>query len=212
MVAIPRPEHINAITWLNESSSADFYLVKVEAIRIGDSPPAPLLTLIVGPSVEGREIGETKKEFSERHHLRRKFWDSLLKRAKIKTKLHANISPSRESWISTGAGTSGVALNYVIRQHDARVELYIDRGKDQDSVNKEIFDFLAREKDSIEKAFGSSLDWQRVEGKRACRIAKRLDVGGYLDEEQWKEIQAMMIDTMIRFEKALRIHLKKLVV
>ncbi|MEJ2750297.1 MAG: DUF4268 domain-containing protein, partial [Anaerolineae bacterium] len=61
MVALPRPEHIIAINWLNESSSADFYLVKVEAIRIGDSPPAPLLTLIVGPSVEGREIGETKR-------------------------------------------------------------------------------------------------------------------------------------------------------
>ena len=50
IVADPRPEHIGAISWLNESSSAAFYLIKVEAVRIGDSPPAPLLTLIVGSS------------------------------------------------------------------------------------------------------------------------------------------------------------------
>jgi len=38
--------------------SANFYLLKVEGIRIGDSEPAPLLTLIVGPSEESREAGK----------------------------------------------------------------------------------------------------------------------------------------------------------
>src|ERR1017187_8424057 len=49
IVAEPRPEHVAAITWLNEGSAAAFYLLKIEGIRIGDSDPAPLLTLIVGP-------------------------------------------------------------------------------------------------------------------------------------------------------------------
>jgi hypothetical protein len=55
IVSDPRPEHIRAAVWLNESS-ADFYLVKVEAIRIGDSAAAPLLTLITGPSEETRRV------------------------------------------------------------------------------------------------------------------------------------------------------------
>lgn len=55
---------LTAITWLNESSSASFYLVKLEAIRIGDSLPAPMLTLIVGPSEESEQAGETKKELN----------------------------------------------------------------------------------------------------------------------------------------------------
>jgi len=46
---LARPEHVRAITWLNESSSAEFFLVKVEAVRIEASPAAPLFTLIVGP-------------------------------------------------------------------------------------------------------------------------------------------------------------------
>src|SRR3954469_475192 len=45
IVADPRPEHVGAVTWLNESSSSSFYLLKVEAVRILGSPPAPLLTL-----------------------------------------------------------------------------------------------------------------------------------------------------------------------
>jgi len=78
IVADPRPEHVGAISWLNESSSAAFYLLKVEAVRIGDSPPAPLLTLIVGPSKESRDVGSTKKELAERHLVRRTFWTELL--------------------------------------------------------------------------------------------------------------------------------------
>ena len=40
IVADPRPEHVSAITWLNESSSANFYLLKIEAIKIvkGSNP------------------------------------------------------------------------------------------------------------------------------------------------------------------------------
>lgn len=34
--ANPRPEHIKAVSWLNESDLADFYLCKLEAVRIGD--------------------------------------------------------------------------------------------------------------------------------------------------------------------------------
>jgi len=42
IVSEPRPEHVRAISWRNDSSPTDFYLPKVEGIRIGDSPPAPL--------------------------------------------------------------------------------------------------------------------------------------------------------------------------
>ena len=37
IVEEPRPEHIGAISWLNESSSGSFYLLKVEAVKIGES-------------------------------------------------------------------------------------------------------------------------------------------------------------------------------
>ena len=84
IVEDPRPEHISAISWLNESSAASFYLIKLEAFRIGRSSSAPLLTLIVGPSEEIRKVGEEKKERTERDSLRHRFWTQLLERAQKK--------------------------------------------------------------------------------------------------------------------------------
>ena len=210
IVSDPRPEHIAAVSWLNQSATAAFYMVKVEAIRIGDSAPAPLLTLIVGPSEEAREAGETKKELAERYAIRERFWTRLLGGARAKTKLHASISPGQHGWIETGAGKSGLAYAYVVRQNDANVELYIDRGKDSEAESKAIFDSLAQSREAIEADFGEPLEWQRLEGKRACRIKKDIDIGGYRDEERWPQIQDAMIDAMIRLEKALKPHIARL--
>ena len=211
IVSDPRPEHISAISWLNESSSASFYLLKLEAVRIEDSPSAPMLTLIVGSSEESQAAGETKREFTERYSLRRRFWTSLLEGAKEKTLLHANTSASQSNYVMTGAGRSGLNFRYVIQQHTSEIDLYIDRGREADNENEEIFDTLEEAKDKIEEVFGESLEWQRLEGKRACRIGKRFSLGGYRDdEEEWSEIQDTMIDGMIQLEKALRPHIDRL--
>lgn len=211
IVADPRPEHVQAIAWLNESVAASFYLVKVEAVRIGESLPAPLLTLIVGPSQESREVGETKKEIAERFPLRYRFWTQLLETAKGRTKLHANTSPSQHNWLGTNAGVRGLGFNYSIRQHEATAELYIDRGKEAEDENKEIFDKLLSAQDTIESTFGGPLEWERLEGKRACRIRKTITTGGYRNqEEEWSAIHASMIDAMVRLEQAFKPHLNKL--
>lgn len=209
-MADPRPEHVRAISWLNESSEGNFYLLRVEAIKVGESPPAPLLTLIVGPSQEAREVGDTKRELAERHMIRRGFWVQLLERARVETQLHANISPGYENWIGTSAGVRGLGLNYAVRQHEAQAELYIDRGKDCEQENKAMFDALHQSREAIDAAFGGPLLWERLEGKRACRISKVIDTGGYKDEEKWPEMHEAMIDAMICLEKALRPHIDEL--
>lgn len=136
IVSEPRPEHVRAITRLNESRTAAFYLVKVEAIRIGTSNPAALLTLITGPSEETRVVGDQKAELAERHIARKKFWTALLALAKTRTKLHSSISPGIYNWVGTSAGVQGLGFNYAVRQHDAQVELYIDRDKETGEGNR----------------------------------------------------------------------------
>ncbi len=209
IVSDPRPEHVSAITWLNQSLAASFYLLKIEGVRIGESQPAPLLTLIVGPSAEVREAGEKSKEFADRYDHRLRFWTQLLDRAKSRTKLHSTISPGQYSYISTGAGQSGLSLVYVIRRHEGGVELYIDKGEGSEQENKAIFDRLFNEKVSIEAVYGKPLEWQRLDGKRASRIRETITSRGYLDEASWPALQDQMIDAMIRLEKALRPHLAR---
>jgi Domain of unknown function (DUF4268) len=211
VVSDPRPEHVRAISWLNDSSPSDFYLLKIEGIRIAESPPAPLLTLIVGPSEEGRRAGEVKKEIAEGGQIRRRFWTQLLENAKQRTKLHGGVSPTDRLWSGTGAGKGGLSFNYTITQHDSGVELYIDRGRDSED-NRRIFDSLAAHKDEIENIYQGRLEWQPLEGKRACRIRQRFELGGYQDKERWPEIQDKMIDAMVRLERALKPHIARLTI
>ncbi len=107
IMADPRPEHVSAITWLNESSSANFYLLKLEAIRIGDSPPAPLLTVIVGPSEEEKRLERLNKKLQNVISSGNTF-GQLLDLAKKRTKLHANISPAQHEWLGTSAETGAL--------------------------------------------------------------------------------------------------------
>lgn len=204
----PRPEHIAAITWLNQSTAASFYLIKVEAVRIGDSPAAPILTRIVGPSLEGREVGKAKETIATLENTFTQFWGQLLERAKGQTALHGNVSPGTHQWISTSGGRSGLSLSYFARRHDAQVELYIDTGDAEN--NKAIFDTLAAARERIEQTFGGSLGWERLDNRRASRIRAIVPVAGYQDTERWGELQDALIDAMIGFEAALRPHIDAL--
>lgn len=206
----PRPEHEKAVHWLNEVVPADtaFYLVQVEAYRIGTSAQAPLFTVVAGPSPEARQIGEQKEELAERHILRRAFWAELLAKAKDKTMLHARVTPTIENWLNAGAGKSGLTYSYLIRMGDAEVELYIDRGEAEE--NKRIFDMLYAHKVEIEAAFEDGLNWQRQDDRRACRVRYTLEGGGLKDRDHWPEIQDRMIDAMVRLERAFRPETKRL--
>lgn len=205
----PRPEHERAIEWLNQASmDAYFYLVKVEAFKIGNSEPAPKFTIISGPSETAASVGKEKKELAERHKRRLEFWKSLLKKSKGKTNLHSNITPGINGWISTGAGKSGLSYDYGITYKSGQIELYIDTGNYD--VNKRIFDELFKNKELIEAEFGSRLEWQRLEDKRASRIRKVYDYANLSDEEKWDKLQEDMIDGMIRLEKSLKKFIEKI--
>ena len=102
------------------------------------------------------------------------------------------------------------SIGCVVARHSSRVELYIDRG--DVTINKRIFDELLSHKDEIEVVFGEPLSWQRLETRRACRIAYEFTLGGYKDDEaNWQPIQIAMIDAMVRLEKALSPYVAKLV-
>ena len=147
-------------------------------------------------------------EYTENHKLRRKFWGQLLDKAKTKTQLHAKVLPKKENWVSASAGKSGLTFVYFIRMDDAQVELYIDRN--DAASNKIFFNTLLEHKVEIEKLFGCPLDWQLLPYKRASRIRYVISDYGLKDQEHWDELQDLLIDAMIRLERALRTYIHHL--
>ena len=211
IVSEPRPEHVSAINWLNESTAANFYLLKIEGVKIGDSDPAPLLTLIVGPSEETENVGKSKREKKERYVLRREFWTIVLNKLKDKTNLFNAVSPSESSWIGAGSGKRGIQYTMWVTQDDARVTLYIDRGKESEEENKSILDKLEAYKDEVEAIYGDKFEWRKRDDERACQITITVPNGGYKsDKERLDDIGENLADCMSRFEKAFVKYIKDL--
>ena len=211
IVADPRPEHIRAVSRLNESCLASFYLIKLEAVTIGGSLPAPLLTLVVGSNEVSQEASETRQELTERDRLRFRFWQECLPRSNERSSLFNTVAPGKERAKRVTAGILGLKYGYVIQEHSSEIELYIDRSDSDDrrEQNQEIFDTLQQAQEPIEVAFREPLDW-RHENMIACRVRKQFELGGYRDEDRWEEIQDAMIDAMIRLEQAFRPHIDAL--
>ncbi len=207
----PVEEHRRAVEWLNEFTPKDvsFYLVKVEAVQIGDSIPAPLFSIIAQPTEFVKQIGKENAENAERNSLRREFWTQLLELANSKTKVLSNISPGKYNWISTGAGKTGITYGLSINLKTSSVYVYIDKGKEYQKLNKERFDYLFNNKIKIDKMFGDHPEWHRLDSKRASIIDLKFDKG-LTDKENWPTLQEKMIDSFIRMKDAFDNYVKEL--
>jgi len=201
----PVEEHIKAVQWFNETTPDDiaFYLVKIEAIKIGSNEvAAPLFTIIQQPTSLGKQIGAEKKEYAERHVLREKFWKQFLLEINKKNRLCANINPSTDAWIGIGIGLAGINLNLVVSRRYARTEIYINRGEKDE--NKKIFDILYSFKDKIEHDFGEKLIWERMEDNVTSRIKHELNGVNIANESDWPRMINFMIDSIERMHKAFK--------
>jgi hypothetical protein len=205
IVSEPRPEHVQAITWLNQAGLVDFYMFKVEAVVIGDSEPAPLLTRIVGPSRASTVVGETKKEFAERYEIRQRFWSAFLPQAAAAGALRAGRAVTTDNWLDRREGP--IAWLFTIREHDTQITLYVDGYSPQG--NNAYVDTLARHRSEIEGQFGGPLEWEASPDKKHAKVWATSKLGGYRDQDRWPEVQKSMLASFSRLRDACLPHLKE---
>ncbi len=107
--------------------------------------------------------------------MRLEFWKEFLKEINKQPNSFQNCSPTKDNWIAAGSGISGVTFNFMISNYYARTEVYMSRGKKE--LNKFIFDEFLTKKAEIEKNYGDSLQWERLDNEKACRIKHKLNDG-----------------------------------
>lgn len=201
----PRKEHIKAIEWLNQITPDDiaFYLVKVEAIRIGDHPvAAPQFTIVQGPSAESKQLGAEKKEFAKRHQVRLDFWRVFIDEMNTSSNLCSNISPRKDHWLTISIGVTGVCINCVATKKYARAELWIGGGSMEE--NKRFFDHLEAQKEDLETKFGHPLKWNRLENKVSSRVEFQLDNVSISQNDDWPTMIEFMKKGAIQMDKTFR--------
>ena len=80
-----REAHLSALKWLNENTndSFSFFAVKVKAVRIGDSPIAPVFEVLARPNNWERKlhaIAKNTRQQSDIGQFRREFWQEYVNR------------------------------------------------------------------------------------------------------------------------------------
>jgi len=205
----PRQEHVKAISWLNDSSPNDFYLLQFEAVKIFDSAPAPLITLIAGPSEVKKAVAVSKGDLTESHKLMQEFWGQLI--AKLQ---HGGIQLYRGSglpvsnWMTAAKG-DGYSFWYVANARDAKVELSL--GASDPERNRRLYTELESKTAEIEATLkGQSLEWTAPEGRPTARIVLRVADFGVSNKSRWPELQDKLIGAMQAFIKALQPHIDAL--
>ena len=203
-----RDEHRQALDWLNQRTGEDaqFFGVAVELWRIAGSPPAPHFRLAATPN-EWRPDSKatttraptTRSERSERYQ---NFFQLLVDVLRDDHQFTNARIGQPQSWYNFSAGY-GQRVTYGANftgQKQARVELYIDGG--DANWNIDLLERLEERKTEIEADLDHELDWQRLENRRACRIA--LARSGSIDEppEMLNEIQGWMVDNLLGFKRA----------
>jgi hypothetical protein len=175
-----KDEHLQAISWLNNLPGVDFYLVQAEAISIEGSVPALLFTKLFAPSKEIKRAKAVQEDMRARQRSLYEFWSELIERAKSTRALHGSSSPSKENWIRVSAGKPGLGYVHVANNDWARVELYIDYGRNRDALNRAAFQYFYSHRNEIDQAFGVPLTWDIKEGRRGQRISFQIDgLGGW---------------------------------
>jgi hypothetical protein len=116
------------------------------------------------------------------------------------------VSPGGQSWIIVFSlperGPQLAILSYSFAKNNRfRVELYIDTGDKQE--NKSVFDELYRQKAALEEALDTGVSWERIDDKRASRIAIYKDGSISDSEDKLNQLREWAVDTMIRFYNAI---------
>jgi hypothetical protein len=201
-------ELTTAVLWLRDRE-IDIRCIRLRPYQDGDTQFVDVQQIIPLPEVQDYQVQIREKEKVERkkrakrYDERLRFWEGIVAIARSRKTRHANLKPGPYHWLGASSGIRGLGFNYVIVQEYGIVELYIDRGDSEE--NKRIFDTIYERKEEIENQFGSSLAWDRLDGKRACRIKHAIERGGYRSPETiWSEIQTDMADSMSKLETALR--------
>lgn len=198
-----REEHRQAIDWLNQRTDTDtqFFGVVVEAVQIDDSRPACNFQLVAFPNNwQKSTVASTKSALTPAQQAYLEFFQTLLDQLRTIHQFTNAKKAQAQSWYSFSAGKSGFAYGFnFVGTGRHRVELYIDSGKA--AWNKHAFDWLLERRDSIESDLGYPLEWERLDTKRACRIAFYRD-GSILDSDfDRTETLKWAISHLLRFKQ-----------
>jgi hypothetical protein len=197
-----RDEHREALDWLNREGGEgrpEFFGVLLEVLQIDTSKPAVNFRPVAFPNDWTRTINQRAAgEVWEKGLRYPPFFQSLID-ALRERKFSGAKKAGPRSYCSFSSGVSGYTYAACFGDGRVRAEIYLNL---PDTIkNKAAFQRLFDQKDVIEAEFGEPLSWEKLEDRRACRIAIYRD--GTIDDapDKLDAYRSWLEDRLIKLEK-----------
>ena len=204
VVARARQEHEQAINWLNENTTegANFFLIEVEAWKIGDSLPAPRFNIVAKPNDWAKTIkkqGSGATKMTDLKLQQQAFWEKLREYGELNAKLVRSWRKALpQHWYNIGIGSTRAKLAAKVNTQESYVGLELYIYKDTD-----LFYELQGMKDKIETKLGYELDWQELPERMASRVIVTKP-GDFQSDEQQEELIAWLVQKADEFTRVFR--------
>jgi hypothetical protein len=196
-----RQEHKAAIDFLNQhlKEGLQFYALEVSVIRIDDSKPAYTFNMVCEP-VE-TAVSQSSAEPNDLKQKYRNYFQSLIDELRDKYQFTNARVAQPQNWYTFSSENSRVftySTSFAQRGR-VRAEIYLDSG--DKVINENLFDALYTEKEMFEATMGEALSWERLDNRRACRIALYRDGSIEDPSESLEEIRQWTIRALLKFRE-----------
>ena len=203
IVESAKEEHSSAIEWLNKHTDDDvsFFLIEVHAYTIEGSKPAPYFKIIQQPNDFVKQVKNITKnaELNDSQNSRLEFWnrfnDVLEKNGKPFNKRKA----TTDHWYSVAVGSSQchISIDLVNREHKIRISMWIPD-------NKSLYDTFYSNKNSIEKEIGHSINWDKLDDKKAAYAYTFIEGLDFNKQGNYDGLMNSVINEVLLFRKAFK--------
>jgi hypothetical protein len=208
-----RSEHKAAINFLNQNlkESLQLYAIEVSLIRIDDSRPAYSFSVVCMPAevpvpLKAQEASELRQKY-------RVYFQALIDELRNRHQFTNARVGQPQNWYTFSSENSRIftySTSFAQRGR-VRAEVYIDCG--DKARNEALFDVLLASRADIDAAMGAELHWERLDNRRACRIALYRDGDIDAPSEILDEIKRWAIASLLKFkavfpERILQAHLQ----
>jgi len=206
-----REEHRQALEWLNERTNDDteFFGVVIEVLKVDESKPAYNFRPIVFPNEWKKSVNRSSSaEVSEKMERYRTYFQQLIDELRDVHKFTNAKTAQPQNWRYFCSGVPGFGYGMSFAQgNKVRTELYIDTGDNE--KNKAVYDIIFKDKETIERDYGQSLSWERLDKRRGCRIALYRDGSIDMDIEALNEIKEWSITNLFQMRETFKDRLQR---
>ncbi|MDE0124169.1 MAG: hypothetical protein OXN97_06290 [Bryobacterales bacterium] len=187
-----RPEHVKAVETLNDRGLGQVWMVTVQAIRIGDSLPAPLFTGVAAPSEDAMEDEMADPDLTPAQRQKRDFMAALFAQAREEgiDSPFRDLAPNKNGLNHTPARGQGLLYRVAVNRQECRVVLTNSVGRWTGALK-----VLAASREKIDEAFSDAdlpktLEWDTTVAAGRWAILYRVDANyqGEVDPARLREL------------------------